>query len=577
MKKKWILLLLITISFTSLTAQDALYPNTFPLGDVRITAGPFKHACDLNVKVLLQYDTDRLLAPFLREAGLPKKAETYGNWEKDGLDGHIGGHYLTALAIHYAATGNLECKKRMDYMVSEFARVQQANGDGSICGFPNSKKFAEEIRKGNVGIVWNYWVAWYNMHKTYAGLRDAWLYGKNEKAKKIFLKFCDWGVDVISNLDDRQMERMLDNEFGGMNEVYADAWQMTGNPKYLDTAKRFSHKQIFDSMARRIDNLDNKHANTQVPKAVGYQRVAELNSKTAPDYNDFMTAAEFFWETVVSHRSLSLGGNSRGEHFPEAGKCSDYMHERQGPESCNKGEIYFTPDPQKGQIAGKKKFEVGDTAIYYTIEKTGFKKNSIEMKKLRADKSYTYYPYEVHDSKHYPTLIKHLAPNRPSVAEKASSREWVRMRLGETYLIAAEAAGRKGDFDLAAKYINVIRERAAWADGETKTAQYWEIEGGAPDNINSTYDNIKVTATELSTGDFVSFILDERGRELLGEICRWEDLVRTEKFYEWVKKYNSDAEAAIKPYHKLRPIPQTHIDRLDPVGPVEEEQNEGYY
>ena len=243
----------------------------------------------------------------------------------------------------------------------------------------------------------------------------------------------------------------------------------------------------------------------------------------------------------------------------------------------DKGEIYFTPDPQKGQIAGKKKFEVGDTAIYYTIEKTGFKKNSIEMKKLRADKSYTYYPYEVHDSKHYPTLIKHLAPNRPSVAEKASSREWVRMRLGETYLIAAEAAGRKGDFDLAAKYINVIRERAAWADGETKTAQYWEIEGGAPDNINSTYDNIKVTATELSTGDFVSFILDERGRELLGEICRWEDLVRTEKFYEWVKKYNSDAGAAIKPYHKLRPIPQTHIDRLDPVGPVEEEQNEGYY
>ena len=243
----------------------------------------------------------------------------------------------------------------------------------------------------------------------------------------------------------------------------------------------------------------------------------------------------------------------------------------------DKGEIYFTPDPQKGQIAGKKKFEVGDTAIYYTIEKTGFKKNSIEMKKLRADKSYTYYPYEVHDSKHYPTLIKHLAPNRPSVAEKASSREWVRMRLGETYLIAAEAAGRKGDFDLAAKYINVIRERAAWADGETKTAQYWEIEGGAPDNINSTYDNIKVTATELSTGDFESFILDERGRELLSEICRWEDLVRTEKFYEWVKKYNSDAEAAIKPYHKLRPIPQTHIDRLDPVGPVEEEQNEGYY
>jgi len=76
----------------------------------------------------------------------------------------------------------------------------------------------------------------------------------------------------------------------------------------------------------------------------------------------------------------------------------------------DKGEIYFTPDPQKGQIAGKKKFEVGATAICYTIEKTGLEKNSIEMKKLRANKSYTYYPYEVHDSKHYPKLIKHLAP-----------------------------------------------------------------------------------------------------------------------------------------------------------------------
>lgn len=241
------------------------------------------------------------------------------------------------------------------------------------------------------------------------------------------------------------------------------------------------------------------------------------------------------------------------------------------------GEVYFTPDPTKGQIAGKKKFEVGDTAIYYSIEKTGFKKNSMEMKKLRAGKSYTYYPYEVHDSKHYPTLIKHLAPNRPSVAEKASSREWVRMRLGETYLIAAEAAGRKGNYELAAEYINVIRERAAWADGETKTPQYWTVEGGVPNDTHSTYGEIKVTAAELSGSDFVAFILDERGRELLGETCRWEDLVRTERFYDWVKDYNSAASAAIKPYHKLRPIPQTHIDRLKPAGPIEEEQNEGYY
>jgi hypothetical protein len=123
---------------------------------------------------------------------------------------------------------------------------------------------------------------------------------------------------------------MLANEFGGMNEVYADAYRMTGDIRYLDVAKRFSHKEIFDSMANKIDNLDNKHANTQVPKAVGYQRVAELSGEA-----DYVTASEFFWETVVKNRSLSLGGNSRREHFPTEADCESYTTEKEGPETCN--------------------------------------------------------------------------------------------------------------------------------------------------------------------------------------------------------------------------------------------------
>ena len=123
---------------------------------------------------------------------------------------------------------------------------------------------------------------------------------------------------------------MLNTEFGGMNEVYADAYKIFGEEKYLNAAKRFSHRRLFDDMSQRIDNLDNKHANTQVPKAVGYQRVAELSGDTT-----FTTAAEFFWETVVQNRSLAFGGNSRREHFPTAGACREYIEERQGPESCN--------------------------------------------------------------------------------------------------------------------------------------------------------------------------------------------------------------------------------------------------
>lgn len=323
-----ILILFTLLAITGVNAQDKLYSNTFPLCDVRLLDGPFKHACTLNTKVLLQYDTDRLLAPYLKEAGFPQKADSFENWI--GLDGHVGGHYLTALAIHYAATGDEACKTRMDYMIAELKRCQLQNGDGYVGGVPDGKKIWAEIKKGNVGIVWKVWVPWYNLHKTYAGLRDAWLYGGNEEARKMFLDLCDWGLTVIAPLNDEQMEQMLANEFGGMDEVYADAYQMTKEKKYLDAAKRFSHKWLFDSMVAHVDNLDNKHANTQVPKVVGYARIAEVDQD-----KQYADAADFFWNKVTNHRSLSLGGNSRREHFAPADDCKSYVEDREGPESCN--------------------------------------------------------------------------------------------------------------------------------------------------------------------------------------------------------------------------------------------------
>lgn len=320
--------LMLASAWGGVQAQDKLYPNTFALSEVTLLDGPFKHAQDLNVDVLLKYDVDRLLVPFLKEAGLTPKGESFPNW--DGLDGHVGGHYLTALAIHYASTGNEECKRRMEYMIAELKRCQQKNGNGYIGGVPNGARLWEELKKGNVQLIWKYWVPWYNVHKIYAGLRDAWLYAGNEEARQMFLDLCDWGLTVIAPLTDTQMEQMLENEFGGMDEVYADAYQMTGNEKYLHAAKRFSHHWLLDSMAAGVDNLDNKHANTQVPKVVGYQRIAELC-----DDKTYDEAARFFWHTVVDTRSLALGGNSRREHFAAKDDCKSYVDDREGPESCN--------------------------------------------------------------------------------------------------------------------------------------------------------------------------------------------------------------------------------------------------
>ena len=315
-------------------AQDKLYKDEFPLGDITLLDGPLKHARDLNVQVLLKYDCDRMLAPYRKEAGLQPRKPSYPNW--DGLDGHVGGHYLSALAIN-AATGNEECRKRMEYMISELQLVLDANNQrheawchNYIGGVPNSAKMWTAFSKGDFGPYFGTWAPFYNIHKMYAGLRDAWLYCGNEQAKNLFLKFCDWAVDITRDLSDGQMEKMLGNEHGGMNEVLADAYAITGEQKYLDCARRFSHRMLLVPMEEGKDCLDNMHANTQIPKVIGYQRIAEL----AHDVQ-YHNASEYFWEIVTRQRSLALGGNSRREHFPTKENCIDYINDIDGPESCN--------------------------------------------------------------------------------------------------------------------------------------------------------------------------------------------------------------------------------------------------
>ena len=332
MKKIFLTLLAMTVTVAH--AQDKLYANEFPLGDVTLLDGPLKRARDLNITTLLKYDTDRLLAPYLKEAGLTPKAKSFPNW--DGLDGHVGGHYLSALAIN-AATGSEECRTRMEYMISELQRCADANqknhpewGKGYVGGVPGSDRLWSTFKKGDFAAFYGAWVPFYNIHKMYAGLRDAWLYCGNEQAKQLFLGFCDWAIDLTAGLSDEQMERMLDIEHGGMNEVLADAYAMTGDRKYLTVAKRFSHRRLLTPLSQRQDCLDNMHANTQVPKVIGFDRIAELSGE---EY--FHDASTFFWDIVTGERSLAFGGDSRREHFPSKEACKDFVRDIDGPETCN--------------------------------------------------------------------------------------------------------------------------------------------------------------------------------------------------------------------------------------------------
>ena len=313
-------------------AQILSEVENFPISSVRLTDSPFKHAEELDIQYLLGINPDRLLAPYLKEAGLQPKADNYTNWENTGLDGHIGGHYVSALSYMYAATGNQEIKRRLDYMISELQRCQDA--DGYLSGVVNGRKVWKEIKEGNIrasGFGLNDgWVPLYNIHKIFAGLRDAYLIGGKGEAKDMLVKLTDWMIGVVENLSDEQMQDMLRSEHGGLNETFADVAAITGDKRYLKLAHKFSHQLVLQPLLKKEDKLTGMHANTQIPKVIGYKRMADLEGN-----QDWSEAARYFWETVVEHRSISIGGNSVREHFHPATDFSSMLTSEQGPETCN--------------------------------------------------------------------------------------------------------------------------------------------------------------------------------------------------------------------------------------------------
>jgi DUF1680 family protein len=329
MKLKRIAALLLILGAASAQAADL-----FPLRDVRLGPSPFLDAQTTDLNYLMAMEPDRLLAPFLREAGLEPKKPSYGNWESTGLDGHMGGHYLSALALMYASTGDAGVKERLDYFVAELKRAQQANGDGYLGGIPGGRAAWRDVAAGKLQAdnfsVNKKWVPWYNLHKTYAGLRDAYHYAGNEDARAMLIALCDWALRLTRHLSDEQMRTMLKSEHGGMNEVLADVYQMTGQQQYLDLALKFSDQRILQPLEKSQDKLTGLHANTQIPKVIGFKRIADLSGD-----RDMEHAAEYFWQTVVEHRTVAIGGNSVKEHFHDDKDFSPMVNEVEGPETCN--------------------------------------------------------------------------------------------------------------------------------------------------------------------------------------------------------------------------------------------------
>ncbi|MCC4211139.1 beta-L-arabinofuranosidase domain-containing protein [Leeuwenhoekiella parthenopeia] len=315
-----------------LSAQQSV--DLFPLNQVEVTSGVFKEAALTDFEYIKDLEADRLLAPFLREAGLEPKAESYTNWENTGLDGHTAGHYLSALSMYYASTGDLEAKELLDYALTELQKAQQANGNGYVGGIPGSKQLWDEIKAGKINAssfgLNNKWVPLYNIHKTFNGLKDAWLHAEIPIAKDMLIDLTDWFMGITENLSQEQIQNMLRSEHGGLNEVFAEVYAITGDKKYLKLAKDFSQLALLEPLAADEDILTGMHANTQIPKFIGFERINQLEADK--EYHD---AASNFYDNVTEKRSLSIGGNSVREHFNPVDDFSSVMSSEQGPESCN--------------------------------------------------------------------------------------------------------------------------------------------------------------------------------------------------------------------------------------------------
>lgn len=359
------------LSPTEAQAQSLLYPEHFDMSEVILTGGPMREAMVTNARMLLDYDVDRLMTPFVREAKLDRPGSKYEGWVTKhpsfrnwgdyswSLEGHVGGHYVSALALGYSAMKNdpelsslaQQMLVRMQYCIKIMKDCQDAyNGntegmEGFVGGQPYSEMWTG-MYKGDMNAFRKHGgkVPFYCQHKVLAGLRDAYVYADDKQALEIFRRLCDWTINVVAKFDDRQLQDILNTEHGGINETLADAYYLFKDQKYLDAAIRFSHRKMVDGMTTKDGHynehfLDRNHANTQVPKYIGFERAAQvaemIQGKKASNLDVFQEATRNFWDDVATHRTVCIGGNSVGEHFLPSDNCSPYMTNLEGPESCN--------------------------------------------------------------------------------------------------------------------------------------------------------------------------------------------------------------------------------------------------
>ncbi|WP_428374315.1 glycoside hydrolase family 127 protein [Lichenicoccus sp.] len=317
-----------------------------PMQAVRLSPSPYHDAMLANRAYMMRLEPDRLLHNYRAQAGLPPKGAVYGGWESETIAGHTLGHYLSALSLLHAQTGDAQAQRRVIYIVSELVlcqqqtRGQQQTPDGYVAGFTRSREgqvepgravFAE-IASGHIhstGFGLNgAWSPLYNWHKLLAGLLDAHRFCGSGAAIGVCTGIAGYLGGVFDRLDVAQMQQVLACEYGGLNESLAELYLRTGDRRWLRLAERIYDRGTLDPLARGEDNLGNLHANTQIPKVIGLAHLHEITGRA-----DYAVASRTFWSAVTEHHSYVIGGTGDREYFTEADTVANYVTE-QTCETC---------------------------------------------------------------------------------------------------------------------------------------------------------------------------------------------------------------------------------------------------
>lgn len=310
--------------------EDAIEYKAVPFAKSEVKLkdyGLFRHAMEKDKEWLLSLDADRLLSRFLTKAGLEPKADGYGGWENSKASGHSLGHYLSACSSVYATDGDERFKERVDYIVSELKRCQDARGTGYVGAMPEEERIWKEISEGDIrtngGADLNGgWVPLYTIHKLWAGLIDAVKYTESSLAMDILIGLSDWAVENWGKLDEEQFQHLLESEFGGLNESFAEMYALTGNENYLKMARNFHHHLILYPLKEGQDKLAGLHSNTQVPKIIGEARIYELTGDEVE-----RKLSEFYWDCMTNHHSYTNGGNSNYERISKRDSLNNELSE----------------------------------------------------------------------------------------------------------------------------------------------------------------------------------------------------------------------------------------------------------